>query len=215
MPDSNRHSASPKGHLLVQQARASAEAGQWQSALVGFDEAERANPDWGLDPDFLNDRAVALFHNDRTHESIVLLDKAINLQPQYGYRYAARGWMKQALRDIQGAISDYEKAVELDPEDAITLNNLGLLEEQIGRMQSAKERFAAADAMDRILDESAIPKESTAAEEPLATPQAPTPPSPPNQPASTPWAEVTRALFTSAGRKEFLDFIRNGFKLKG
>ena len=63
-----------------------------------------------------------------------------------------------ALRDIQGAIADYEKAVELDPEDAITLNNLGLLEEQIGRMQSAKERFAAADAMDRILDESSIPK---------------------------------------------------------
>lgn len=215
MPDSNRHSASPKGHLLVQQARASAEAGQWQSALVGFDEAERVNPDWGLDPDFLNDRAVALFHNDRAHESIVLLDKAINLQPQYGYRFAARGWMKQALRDIQGAISDYEKAVELDPEDAITLNNLGLLEEQIGRMQSAKERFAAADAMDRILDESAIPKESNVAEETPARPQAPTPPSPPTQQASTPWAEVTRALFTSAGRKEFLDFIRNGFKLKG
>jgi len=108
MPDSNRRPASPQGHLLVQQARASAEAGQWQSALVGFDEAERANPDWGLDPDFLNDRAVALFHNDRAHESIALLDKAINLQPNYGYRYAARGWMKQALRDILGAISDYE-----------------------------------------------------------------------------------------------------------
>ena len=122
MPDSNRRPASPQGHLHVQQARASAEAGQWQSALVGFDEAERANPDWGLDPDFLNDRAVALFHNDRAHESIALLDKAINLQPQYGYRYAARGWMKQALRDIQGAIADYEKAIELDPEDAITLN---------------------------------------------------------------------------------------------
>ena len=210
MPDSNRRPASPQGHLLVQQARASAEAGQWQSALVGYDEAERANPNWGLDPDFLNDRAVALFHNDRAHESIVLLDKAINLQPRYGYRYAARGWMKQALKDFQGAIADYEKAIELDPEDAITLNNLGLLEEQIGRMQLAKARFAAADAMDRILDESAIPKESEAAPETTATPS-----SPPTQPASTPWAEVTRALFTSAGRKEFLEFIRNGFKLKG
>ena len=215
MPDSNRHSASPKGHLLVQQARASAEAGQWQSALVGFDEAERVNPDWGLDPDFLNDRAVALFHNDRAHESIALLDKAINLQPQYGYRYAARGWMKQALRDIQGAIADYEKAVELDPEDAITLNNLGLLEEQIGRMQSAKERFAAADAMDRILDESAISKESASAAARSPKPQAPEPAPAPSQAPSTPWAEVTRALFTRTGRKEFLEFIRNGFKLKG
>jgi tetratricopeptide (TPR) repeat protein len=215
MPDSNRRPASPEGHLLVQQARASAEAGQWQSALVGFDEAERVNTDWGLDPDFLNDRAVALFHNDRAHESIALLDKAINLQPQYGYRYAARGWMKQALRDIQGAIADYEKAIELDPEDAITLNNLGLLEEQIGRMQSAKERFAAADAMDRILDETAISKESTSKAERTTTPQAPAPAPPPTPVASTPWTEVTRALFTQAGRKEFLEFIRNGFKLKG
>lgn len=213
MPDSNHRPASPKGHLLVHQARASAEAGQWQSALVGFDEAEQENPDWGFDPDFLNDRAVALFHNDRAHESIALLDKAINLQPQYGYRYAARGWMKQALRDIQGAIADYEKAVELDPEDAITLNNLGLLEEQIGRMQSAKDRFAAADAMDRILDESAINKESTSEAERTAMPQAPA--SPPPRASNTPWAEVTRALFTQTGRKEFLEFIRNGFKLKG
>lgn len=213
MPDSNHRPASPKGHLLVHQARASAEAGQWQSALVGFDAAEQENPDWGFDPDFLNDRAVALFHNDRAHESIELLDKAINLQPQYGYRYAARGWMKQALRDIQGAIADYEKAVELDPEDAITLNNLGLLEEQIGRMQSAKDRFAAADAMDRILDESAINKESTSEAERTAMPQAPA--SPPPRASNTPWAEVTRALFTQAGRKEFLEFIRNGFKLKG
>ena len=77
-----------------------------------------------------------------------------------------------ALRDIQGAIADYEKAVELDPEDAITLNNLGLLEEQIGRMQSAKERFAAADAMDRILNESAISKESASAAARSPKPQA-------------------------------------------
>ena len=61
MSNSHRQPASPKGHLLVHQARASAEAGQWQSALVGFDEAERENPDWGLDPDFLNDRAVTAF----------------------------------------------------------------------------------------------------------------------------------------------------------
>ena len=122
--------------------------------------------------------------------------------------------MKQALRDIQGAIADYEKAVELDPEDAITLNNLGLLEEQIGRMQSAKERFAAADAMDRILDESAILKESTSEGERATTPEAPAPAPPPAQAANTPWAEVARALFTRAGRKEFLEFISNGFKLK-
>jgi tetratricopeptide (TPR) repeat protein len=215
MSNTPSNPASPKGHLLVQQARASAEAGQWQSALVGFDQAERENPDWGHDPDFLNDRAVALFHNDRAHESVALLDKAVNLQPGYGYRYAARGWMKQALRDINGAIADYEKAVELDPEDAITLNNLGLLEEQLGRMESAKERFAAADAMDRILDESAITKASSREINRSATSQPPVHPDTLAPATRTPWKEVSRALFTPHGRKEFLEFIRNGFKLKG
>ena len=215
MPDFNRNQASPKGHLLVNQARSSAGAGQWQSALIAFDEAERENPAWVYDPDFLNDRAVALFHNDRVNESLVLLDQAINLQPKYGYRYAARGWMKQSLRDVKGAITDYKKALELDPEDAITLNNLGLLEEQIGRMQSARERFAAADAMDRILDESLIPKESMGETGGQAQPIPPPLHKAPIPATNTPWAEVIRALLTEEGRKEFIDFIRNGFKLKG
>lgn len=210
MPNSPSTPSPRKGHLLVAQARSSAEAGQWASALTAFDQVEQEYPDWTHDPDFLNDRAVALFHNDRAHESLALLDKAINLQPNYGYRYAARGWMKQALRDIKGAIADYEKAIELDPDDAITLNNLGLLEEQIGRMESAKERFRAADAMDKMLDEQAIAKSS---DQPAPRPAAPTPPAPPAK-AQNSWSEVSRALFTSEGRKEFLDFVRNGFKLK-
>ena len=82
-------------------------------------------------------------------------------------------------------------------------------------MQSAKERFAAADAMDRILDESAISKESESTAERSPKPQAPELAPAPSQAPSTPWAEVTRALFTRTGRKEFLEFIRNGFKLKG
>lgn len=210
MSDSLPTPSHRKGHLLVAQARSSAEAGQWVSALAAYDQVEREYPDWTHDPDFLNDRAVALFHNDRAHDSLVLLDQAINLQPQYGYRYAARGWMKQALRDIQGAIADYEKAIELDPDDAITLNNLGLLEEQIGRMESAKERFRAADAMDKMLDEQSIPKASDQFEpRPTAAPPAANPAQ-----SKSSWGEVSRALFTSNGRKEFLDFLRNGFKLK-
>lgn len=208
-PASPAPSSDPRpGHLAVAQARNSADAGQWISALIAYEQAEQTHAGWENDPDFLNDWAVALFHNQRAHEGLALLDKAINLQPHYGYRYAARGWMKQALKDIKGAIADYEKALELDPEDAITLNNLGLLEEQIGRMESAKERFRAADAMDQMLEDSSISKAPVNAPVPLPASK----PNPLN--TSNPWAEASRALFTSEGRKEFLDFIRNGFKLK-
>ena len=39
------------------------------------------------------------------------------------------------LKDTKGAIADYNKAIELDPEDEISLNNLGLLQEKVGRMK--------------------------------------------------------------------------------
>ena len=195
------------GTLAINQGRSSASSGQWESALAAYDQALTADETWTLDPDFLNDRAVALFQNQRAEESLHLLDQAIQLQPDYGYRYAARGWMKQAMKDIQGAISDYEKAIELDPDDAITLNNLGLLEEQLGRIKSAKERFSMADAVDQELTKNQIDKAPPAASK--------EPPSSVTLPERTAWAEITNALFTVKGRKEFLDFLRNGFKLNG
>ena len=58
------------------------------------------------------------------------LDKAAIIQPDYGYRFAARGWMKQSAGDDKGAIADYKKALELDPNDIYTQNNLIILEEK-------------------------------------------------------------------------------------
>ena len=102
--------------------------------------------------------------------------------------------MKQALRDIQGAIADYEKAVELDPEDAITLNNLGLLEEQVGRMQSAKERFAAPMRWTASWTNRPFPRNPRRCQ----TRASPAPPAPP---ANSPWAEVTRAVHAGRAKR--------------
>ena len=46
---------------------------------------------------------------------------------------------------MRGAIEDYKRTVELDPEDAVTWNNLGLLEEQLGYQEQAKERYRVSD----------------------------------------------------------------------
>ena len=101
-----------------------------------------------------------------------------------------------ALRDIQGAIADYEKAVELDPEDAITLNNLGLLEEQVAACNPPRNaRCGRCDGPHpgRIVHSQGIRAGARARS--IASPPAP--------PANSPWAEVKRALFSRAGRKEF------------
>ncbi|MCE2777491.1 MAG: tetratricopeptide repeat protein [Algoriphagus sp.] len=48
---------------------------------------------------------------------------------------------------MAGAIADYEKAIELDPEDAVAYNNLGLVEEKMGRKEKAQQNFTKADAL--------------------------------------------------------------------
>jgi tetratricopeptide (TPR) repeat protein len=199
------------GSSEVQKGRSLAESGEWKLALQSLQEALLASSEWNNDPDFLNDLAVATFHNGNSQLALKHLDDAILLQPDYGYRYAARGWMKQAAKDTNGAIQDYEKALELDPQDAITQNNLGILEEQLGRIQSAKERFAMADELDQVLRETNI---SASEENPVLSKNASTTKSStPQRTSSNTRREIMQALLTSKGRKEFIAFLRNGFKL--
>ena len=200
---SNESNALP-GHLAVEQARSSAQSGQWVSALISYDQALNESDAWSMNPDFLNDRAVALFHNERMEDSIHLLSEAIALQPDYGYRYAARGWLKQATKDVDGAMEDYKKALQLDPEDAITQNNLGLLEEQMGRIHEAQQRFQKADLAAGIPPTRPAPKLSS------------TGPKVPAKPiGSSPKlrSEFIQIISTKKGWREFIAFIRNGFKL--
>jgi len=42
---------------------------------------------------------------------------------------------------------NYEKAIELDPEDAVSYNNLGLVEEKMGRKEKAQQHFSRADSL--------------------------------------------------------------------
>lgn len=199
-----------KGHPHVLSAREAAAQGQWDHALMDFNKALDVNVGWNQNPDFKHDRAIALFHMGQKHEALFELTEAVNLQPDYGYRFAARGWMKQALKDVPGAIADYTAAIALDPEDAISLNNLGLLEEQQGYHQEAKERFSAADELAGILKNESI---STAELKPKDVLQLPKTTTVGSSSAPNLVSEIKRALQHRDGRKEFIAFLRNGFKL--
>lgn len=162
-------------------------------------------------PDIYNDRAVCYFHQGRKRDALADLDYAVQLQPEYSYRYASRAYIKSALKDIDGAIQDYQKAVELDPEDAIALNNLGLLEEQLGYMQKAQERYKQADALNNLLGDSGI-----------TLPEAPQPRNIQREinqeeaekvtPGAT-WREVRKALTNKDDWKAFMRFVSRGFRL--
>ncbi|MAV51735.1 MAG: hypothetical protein CL829_03140 [Crocinitomicaceae bacterium] len=165
------------------------------------------------DPDAMHDRAVSHFHCEEPGKALEWLDLAAALQPEYSYRYASRGWMKQATGDTPGAIADYQRAVQLDPEDAVTWNNLGLLEEQMGYQAQAQERYKISDELMGILQERGIDTENAP---PPTTPlDAPTLDPTSNHENLSFWGECSRALRTSEGRAELWTFIKNGFTLRG
>jgi tetratricopeptide (TPR) repeat protein len=217
----NSDASTPSSEARLR-ALAAMECQQWADALDAWETW------WGLaaqtanqDPDAMHDRAVCLLHCKRTAEALRWLDLAVDCQPDYSYRYASRGWMKQAAQDLDGALADYKKALELDPDDAITWNNLGLLEERMGYQQQAQERFKVSDELLGILKANGIDTErapATSGGAPDANlPQKTTAALGPNETANNAprfWAEMRRAMFTSEGRNELWGFIRNGFTLR-
>lgn len=96
--------------------------------------------------DALGARAVAKFHLKDT-SCLIDLNQAIALEPENAYRYSSRAYVLDALGDTEAAVIDYLKAVELDPEDYVAFNNLGMLEEKLGRQKKAQSHFDESDAL--------------------------------------------------------------------
>lgn len=193
------------------QGQAYAKEGEFELALESYDKAlvEASN-----NPDLFNDRGVCLLHLGRTFEAEIDMTRAIELQPEYGYRYAARAYVRAALKNLNGAIADYKYAIELDPEDAISMNNLGMIEEQMGYTKEANERYKVADELLGILKDTGInlPEEPAA---PLPDPKPIENSQPAKQAAdSTSYSAVLKSVFTSKKVfSEFVSFLRNGLKL--
>jgi len=190
----------PTQQDMRRQAEAHYEAQRWAEAEPLFDTLSRE-----LEPDgnLLHDWAVCLFQLGRKTEALDLLDRAAALEPDNPYRYASRAWIRAAMKDVDGAIEDYRKALELDPDDAITLNNLGLLEEQYGMRKVAQERFRRADTLSGILREAGVdPPAAPSPPEDKAEPEAP----------STVWTEIKDVFTQPERRKDFVKFLKNGLR---
>lgn len=124
--------------------------GEVDTAILLYTEALNEAPN---DCDILSDRATAFLHKKDKLRSMTDFNKAVQLDPNYSFRYAARAFAKQSFGDLDGAVEDYKKAVELDPEDAVAQNNLGMLLEQQGYKKEADERFARADKLSKMEDQ--------------------------------------------------------------
>jgi len=167
----------------------------WYTRIIALD---------GNDADIYSERAVAYFHHQKLRKSLEDMNHAQEIEPQNAYRYASRAYIRDAMGDLEGAIADYQIAIKIDPEDAVAHNNLGMLEEKRGHHQQAKVLYDFADKLAKDFPEDMHPENEK----------------PKNIQKEIDKDARDKSLISEAGNifrsrsafREFLTFIRNGFK---
>ena len=94
--------------------------------------------------EYFVERGVCKFNLKFKH-AILDFNEAIEMEPTNAYFFSCRAYIRDKTGDTEGSVEDYTKALDLDPEDAITLNNLGLAEQKLGFTARARERFKYSD----------------------------------------------------------------------
>ena len=166
------------------------------------------------DPDLLGLRGEANFKLEKHLEALGDLDKAAALEPENPFRYSSRAFLKDAMGDTKGAVEDYQMAYSLDPDDATILNNLGVLEEKLGYKEAAKRKFDLADELYKLDQENnpADQKKEQSALNPTSDEKSL---DSHRTKVSKNYVQILSGIFTDkAQRREFLRFIKNGFKIK-
>jgi tetratricopeptide (TPR) repeat protein len=73
------------------------------------------------------------------NEALILLNKAVELDPENGENFAYRGMAKYHLDDFKGAILDYDKAVSLIPDYGEVYDLRGIAKGELGDKVGACE----------------------------------------------------------------------------
>lgn len=204
---------------------------EFEKAIIKYTACLQINPE---SAELYSERGVAYLNLKQEENCLADLNKSVELQPDYAYRFASRGHARDFFGDTDGAIEDYETAAEMDPSDAIVYNNLGLLLEKKGNITSAKVNFDRSDKL-RIeaekleaeakrsesielesltLNEEGIYEETGVFEKGKLKEENSTGKMD-NQPsAATVTSEMLKTIRDRGQWKEFLRFLRNGFKIK-
>lgn len=182
-------------------------------------------------PAYYSERGTAYFHLNKKQKAFDDMDKALQLDSGNPYRYACRAFIFDAMGKTQKAVEDYEIAVKLDPEDAIAWNNLGLLQEKLGRKMQSHNSYKKSDSIlgiDKNREErfkNEVERLNKEEQEKVVEPNHGEPIQPRNiqkeldqeqkELLEKGKAGIIKDVFTNKSTfKEFINFIKNGFKIK-
>lgn len=93
-------------------------------------------------------RTYELCNERRYDEAIQECNEAIELDPQYAWAYAYRGWAYNWLGECGQAIEDYSEAIELEPQYAWAYAGRGWAYNWLGEYERAIEDYDEAIRLD-------------------------------------------------------------------
>lgn len=178
--------------------------------------------------DIFYNRAVCYLNTAQFDLAVFDFSVLIEIEPNKAFNYSCRAFAKARTDDKKGAIADYEKALELEPDNPITYNNMGLVQEEIGYIKQAKKSFELSDDLrkkeeaNKVLHlkenqevkqevEDRLDKAKVDSNAPKVV-ETPIPPI--ETEVEKTKSEIIKEIFTNKNTfKEFIQFIKNGFKL--
>jgi tetratricopeptide (TPR) repeat protein len=109
-------------------------AGRFAHALKDFELARQITP---YDPNVYNAIGLCLIKLNRAEDAVRAFDAALALNPNSFLSHQRRGWAL-ALMGHPGAKAAYERAIEIDPNNALALGSLASLQARDGEIGIAR-----------------------------------------------------------------------------
>lgn len=122
---------------LNMRAQVHIQKGDTMAALSDLESSLKINK---YDSDVYATRALVYLQQERYEDAESDLTYAIHLNPKSGY-YINRALTRYYRQELRGAMSDYDLALDLDPNNVLGHYNRGLLRAQIGDDNRAIEDF--------------------------------------------------------------------------
>ena len=124
--------------------------GEWASAIEYMDKAISLDP---KDTDYVLYKANIYYEAGQIQTAIEVMDQYIELVPDYAGGYYRRGWFKDNIKDIDGAIEDYTPSITLDSDYPYAIMSRGNMYLLKGENELAKKDFEMVVQKDTIPEE--------------------------------------------------------------
>ena len=182
----------------------------FDGAIMDFTLALERDPG---NSEILYQRAMCYYHLKKQSLALLDMDAAVEMQPNYSFRYASRAFMRDTFGDVMGAIQDYKQAIALDPEDAISYNNLGILEDKMGRRTVSQGYYDKADNLMGVSSNTEMKEMMNEGAAINYDRELPTPDVSKGELPLTLWGIIKNTLGSKDGFSELIQFIKSGFKI--